>query len=140
MKLCVILFFLTRSWSNWLSFEQQQTNFSHRRVFFFCTNPLYWLYLPPLYLHCSNFNTKRTRRALRSTTTPWKEPRGSAPWWKFWIRRTMSVTSEFLRWFRAKIWCRVDVRLTTNDHTNIRMQINSSRFAWHKSVIIQNIN
>lgn len=80
-----------------------------------------------------NLCMKGTRRAEWLTATPWKEPRGSAPWRKFRVGRTMDVASQFLWWLWSKIRRRVNVGLATNDHTNVRMQINPARLTGHKS-------
>lgn len=80
-----------------------------------------------------NLCVKGARRAERLAATPWKEPHGSAPWRKFRIGRTVDVAPEFLWWLWSEVRCRVDVGLPANDHTNVRVQVNSARLAGHES-------
>lgn len=81
----------------------------------------------------SHLGVKGTGRAERLTAAPWKEPRGSAPWRKFRIRRAVDVAPKFFRRLRTKVRRRVHVGLATDNHTDVRMQIYSTRFAGHKS-------
>lgn len=90
-----------------------------------CTSPKIHLNL--------NLCVKRARRAERLAATPWKEPHGSAPWRKFRIGRAVDVASEFLWWLWPEVRRRINVGLSTNDHTDVRVQVNSAWLAGHES-------